>query len=196
MPLVRPREGVTLENTRNCGTGRCPAGSRSRGRFHPTGEHRPARASRSLHHPPPLAGDRRLARAHALRRLRGRAALDALVPEPRRSRASRPTRRASGRSRRSAPAPARRTSSSSTPERRRHEEPGDRAGDGARRRQRPGARTSSYFSTGNLMYVSRDRHTTFCRSTRPAAPARRRRAAPRRCAPRRQPAFRPGSPST
>jgi putative drug exporter of the RND superfamily len=25
----------------------------------------------------------------------------------------------------------------------------------------PGARTSSYFSTGNLMYVSRDRHTTF-----------------------------------
>ena len=25
----------------------------------------------------------------------------------------------------------------------------------------PGARTSSYFSTGSLMYVSRDRHTTF-----------------------------------
>src|SRR5436190_11068450 len=25
----------------------------------------------------------------------------------------------------------------------------------------PGARTSSYFSTGNLIYVSRDRHTTF-----------------------------------
>src|SRR6059036_1642440 len=25
----------------------------------------------------------------------------------------------------------------------------------------PGTRTSSYFSTGNLMYVSRDRHTTF-----------------------------------
>src|ERR1043165_7562308 len=25
----------------------------------------------------------------------------------------------------------------------------------------PGARTSSYFSTGNLMYVSSDRHTTF-----------------------------------
>jgi RND superfamily putative drug exporter len=25
----------------------------------------------------------------------------------------------------------------------------------------PGARTSSYLSTGNLMYVSRDRHTTF-----------------------------------
>src|SRR5213080_2079064 len=25
----------------------------------------------------------------------------------------------------------------------------------------PRARTSSYFSTGNLMYVSRDRHTTF-----------------------------------
>src|SRR5215208_9751 len=25
----------------------------------------------------------------------------------------------------------------------------------------PGARTSSYFSTGNLMYVSRDRRTTF-----------------------------------
>src|ERR671931_628731 len=25
----------------------------------------------------------------------------------------------------------------------------------------PGARTSSYFSTGNSMYVSRDRHTTF-----------------------------------
>src|SRR3954462_9381817 len=25
----------------------------------------------------------------------------------------------------------------------------------------PGARTSSYFSTGNLMYVSRDRHTAF-----------------------------------
>src|SRR5205823_14865192 len=28
----------------------------------------------------------------------------------------------------------------------------------------PGARTSSYFSTGNAMYVSRDRHTTFERS--------------------------------
>src|SRR3954451_18411975 len=25
----------------------------------------------------------------------------------------------------------------------------------------PGARTSSYFSTGSLMYVSKDRHTTF-----------------------------------
>ncbi len=25
----------------------------------------------------------------------------------------------------------------------------------------PGARTSSYFSTGNLAYVSHDRHTTF-----------------------------------
>src|SRR5437762_8323129 len=25
----------------------------------------------------------------------------------------------------------------------------------------PGSRTSSYFSTGSLMYVSRDRHTTF-----------------------------------
>src|SRR5437773_12419654 len=25
----------------------------------------------------------------------------------------------------------------------------------------PGARTSSYFSTGSLIYVSRDRHTTF-----------------------------------
>src|ERR1051325_3737793 len=28
-------------------------------------------------------------------------------------------------------------------------------------RMNPGALTSSYFSTGNLMYVSRDRHTTF-----------------------------------
>src|SRR5262249_8682973 len=35
----------------------------------------------------------------------------------------------------------------------------------------PGARTSSYFSTGNLMYVSRDRHTTF-EEVYPAGPAK------------------------
>src|SRR6266496_1875591 len=35
----------------------------------------------------------------------------------------------------------------------------------------PGALTSSYFSTGNLMYVSRDRHTTFL-EVYPAGPAR------------------------
>jgi RND superfamily putative drug exporter len=35
----------------------------------------------------------------------------------------------------------------------------------------PGARTSSYFSTGSLMYVSRDRHTTF-EELYPAGPAR------------------------
>jgi RND superfamily putative drug exporter len=35
----------------------------------------------------------------------------------------------------------------------------------------PGARTSSYFSTGNLMYVSRDRHTTFA-EVYPPGPAR------------------------
>ncbi|HMJ34546.1 MAG TPA: MMPL family transporter [Baekduia sp.] len=33
----------------------------------------------------------------------------------------------------------------------------------------PGARTSSYFSTGNLMYVSRDRHTTFAEVYPPGA---------------------------
>jgi hypothetical protein len=46
----------------------------------------------------------------------------------------------------------------------------------------PGALTSSYFSTGNLMYVSGDRHTTFLMS----------RVARRACAPRRRPGFRPG----
>ena len=35
----------------------------------------------------------------------------------------------------------------------------------------PGARTSSYFSTGNLMYVSRDRHTTFA-EVYPPGPSR------------------------
>ena len=35
----------------------------------------------------------------------------------------------------------------------------------------PGARTSSYFSTGNLMYVSGDRHTAFA-EVYPAGPAR------------------------
>jgi RND superfamily putative drug exporter len=35
----------------------------------------------------------------------------------------------------------------------------------------PGARTSSYFSTGSLMYVSRDRHTTF-QEVYPPGPAR------------------------
>jgi RND superfamily putative drug exporter len=35
----------------------------------------------------------------------------------------------------------------------------------------PGARTSSYFSTGSLMYVSRDRHTTF-EEIYPPGPAR------------------------
>src|SRR6266498_1805367 len=35
----------------------------------------------------------------------------------------------------------------------------------------PGARTSSYFSTGSLMYVSRDRHTTFA-EVYPPGPAR------------------------
>ncbi|HXY17526.1 MAG TPA: MMPL family transporter [Gaiellaceae bacterium] len=35
----------------------------------------------------------------------------------------------------------------------------------------PGARTSSYFSTGSLMYVSRDRHTTFM-NVYPPGPAR------------------------
>ena len=35
----------------------------------------------------------------------------------------------------------------------------------------PGARTSSYFSTGSLMYVSRDRHTTF-EEVYPPGPAR------------------------
>ena len=35
----------------------------------------------------------------------------------------------------------------------------------------PGARTSSYFSTGNPMYVSRDRHTTFA-EVYPPGPAR------------------------
>jgi RND superfamily putative drug exporter len=33
----------------------------------------------------------------------------------------------------------------------------------------PGARTSSYFSTGNLMYVSRDRHTAFAEVYPPGA---------------------------
>lgn len=33
----------------------------------------------------------------------------------------------------------------------------------------PGARTSSYFSTGSLMYVSRDRHTTFAEVYPPGA---------------------------
>ncbi len=35
----------------------------------------------------------------------------------------------------------------------------------------PGARTSSYFSTGNLVYVSADRHTAFA-EVYPAGPAR------------------------
>ena len=35
----------------------------------------------------------------------------------------------------------------------------------------PGALTSSYFSTGNLMYVSQDRHTTFM-EIYPAGPAK------------------------
>jgi RND superfamily putative drug exporter len=35
----------------------------------------------------------------------------------------------------------------------------------------PGARTSSYFATGNMMYVSRDRHTTFA-EVYPPGPAR------------------------
>ena len=75
--------------------------------------------------------------------------------------ASRPTRRASGRSRPWASVFARRTSSSSTPAATRQRA---RRSKQAMRRAAatmPGARTSSYFSTGSLMYVSRDRHTTF-----------------------------------
>ena len=60
----------------------------------------------------------------------------------------------------------------------------------------PGARTSSYFSTGNLMYVSPDRHTTFAEVYPPARPASTCPAAHRRCAPRRRAACRPASPST
>ena len=60
----------------------------------------------------------------------------------------------------------------------------------------PGARTSSYFSTGNPMYVSRDRHTTFAEVYPPGPAGSTSRAAPRRCAPRQRAAWRPGSPST
>ena len=61
----------------------------------------------------------------------------------------------------------------------------------------PGARTSSYFSTGSLMYVSRDRHTTFA-EVYPPGPGgleqeERRREDARR---RRATASRPESPST
>src|SRR4051812_17036817 len=47
---------------------------------------RPSRPPRTFHDPLPLAGDRRLDRADAVRRVRGRTALLALVPEPRRPR--------------------------------------------------------------------------------------------------------------
>ena len=66
-----------------------------------------------VHPPLPLGGDRRVDRAHGVRRLRGRDSCPRAGSRARRSPASRPTRPGSRRSRPSAPACARRTSSSS-----------------------------------------------------------------------------------
>ena len=60
----------------------------------------------------------------------------------------------------------------------------------------PGALTSSYFSTGNVMYVSSDRHTTFLQVYLPGRAGLDVKAALSRSAPRRQPGFRPASAST
>ena len=122
---------------------------------------RASRRSRSFHRSSPPVGDRHVDRADAVRRFRGRAALDALVSEPGRPRQAglrgEPADAQGG----SGSATARRASSSSTraATRRRARRSSRRCS--APRPPMPGARTSSYFSTGNLMYVSRDRHTTF-----------------------------------
>ncbi len=117
--------------------------------------------SRPVHRPSPPPRDRRLARAHDRRRGRERPALLALVPELRGAGRARPTRAAQ-----------RALAAFGTGARAPDVVVFHTAGDAARSRAIPaamrraaaavpGARTSSYFSTGNPMYLSRDRHTTF-----------------------------------
>ena len=61
----------------------------------------------------------------------------------------------------------------------------------------PGALTSSYFSTGNAMYVSKDRHTTFLQVYLPGRAGLDVKSGAREAsAPRRQPGCRPASAST
>ena len=98
---------------------------------------RPARPSRAFHSALPLAGDRRLDRADARRRRRGREALDAVVPEHCHSRKAglrgEPADTEGARSRPAA-AEHRRLPFAA---RRRHQEPGGAGGDGAGREGEP-----------------------------------------------------------
>ena len=110
---------------------------------------------------PPPEGDRRLDRADALRRLRREPGLEALVPELLDPGQVGLRGEPADAARRSAPASGRRTSSSSTRPATRRRAPRSRLRWRARPEAMPGSRTSSYFSTHDLMYVSQDRHTTF-----------------------------------
>ena len=122
-------------------------------------------------------------------------ALVAVVPEPAVPGQAGLRGGASGRSRRSEPACGRRTSSSST---RRastsRKSPAVRAAMARVAKANPGALTSSYFSTGNPMYVSRDRHTTFLQVYLPGRDRARREERRREDARRGgEPGFRPAS---